>query len=66
MDSLMTRALAGDNFPTFHGDPNIDLLLEDFLADYDIACEAYGIDTNAKKGKFLSSRLKGYTLEVYK
>ena len=62
----MTRALAGDNFPTFHGDPNIDLLLEDFLADYDIACEAYGIDTNAKKGKFLSSRLKGYALEVYK
>ena len=66
LDSLMTRALAGDNFPTFHGDPNIDPLFEDFLADYDIACEAYGIDTNAKKGKFLSSRLKGYALEVYK
>ena len=66
MESLMARALIGDNFPSFHADPNIDPLFEDFLTDYELACEAYGIDPGEKKARFLSSRLKGYALEAYK
>jgi len=65
MQAVLARAFVGDHFPTFGGDPHSDVPVETFLADYELACATYGIEED-KRAKYLSSRLRGHALKVYK
>lgn len=66
MEAMMANALGGDSFPKFSGDPNVETTFDSFLQDYDIACEAFGLTEEAKKARFLSTRLQGHALQVFK
>lgn len=66
MEAMVTNAALGGSFPKFRGDPNTDPPFDAFIQDYEMACDAFGLETSKKKPGFLSTRLQGHALEIFR